>query len=237
MRRFASIFSFILLGAFAVGVGVVPFYVLANRDRNVLSINLESAKARAERAEAEKQRIADDANARVRDANAEVDRAQKLVAALKEEQMIASEAVPLSRPGSREIVSWTAVVSIPQHASLMVPKASSIESDDGDALRIMTAPASSDPYARGELWFEILPYDAIREQEFLAGIASSTPVAFIANDRLLAGAKGISVADGRPAYILIYRASGEKKRIVYLKDLDVLGKNGAMRVLGTLSFE
>jgi hypothetical protein len=236
MNRPASIFMFVLLGAFAVGVGVVPFYVLANKDRNTLSTDLASAKARADRAEVEKQQIAENANKRVKDANSEVARAQELVSSLKEEQLLIAQAEQLPQPGSKETRLWTAVVSIPQHVTLMVPKGSTVESDDGNALRIMISPALSDPYARGTRWLEVLPYDEVREQEFNAGVASSTNVTFIANDSLLTGIKGISTEDGRPAYVLSYRNGGEKKKLIILREIPAIGRNGAEKVLGTMEF-
>lgn len=238
MNRAAPVLLSVLLGAFSVGVAVVPFYVLANRDRNALSTNLESAKARAAAAESEKQQIADEANAKVDAANAEVEKAQTMIAAIKEEQSLRATAKKLVKPGSRELLAWTAVVSIPQHASILIPKTSSVETDDGNALRITTSPTSSDPYARGDLWFEILPYESLNEQQFLAGMASGTDVAYVINDdQLLIGKKGISYADGSTIYVLEFRGGGEKKSLVYLKEIPSLGRNGAERVLSTLAFE
>jgi uncharacterized phage infection (PIP) family protein YhgE len=236
MNRIASIFLFVLLGAGAVGIAVVPFYVLANKDRNTLASNLEMVKGRATQIEQEKQKIADEANSRVSEANAEVDRAQALIASLKEEQQLIESAKNLTKPGSKEILPWTSVVSIPQHASVLIPKTSAVESDDGDALRIMTIPTSTDPYARGELWFEILPYDSVKEGQFLAGVTSSTDAAFIVNNQLIAGKLGISADDGSPVYILTFRDMGEKKSLIFLKNIPSLGKNGAERLLSTLAF-
>jgi hypothetical protein len=236
MNRSSSVFLFVLLGAFAVGVAVVPFYVLANKDRHVLSTDLESAKAQAAKAESEKQRLADEANARVNDANAEVEKAQTLVASLKEEQQLMSTAVKLAKPGSKELLAWTAVVSVPQHVSVFVPKTAAIESDTGDALRFMTPPTSSDAYARGMIWFQVLPYDDVKEQELLAGVASSTDVAYVIDDQLVTGKKGISYADGSAVYVLAHRLEGEKRELIYLKNISALGKNGAERLLGTLAF-
>jgi hypothetical protein len=236
MNRITSILLFVLLGAGAVGVAVVPFYVLANKDRNALASNLEMVKGRATQIEQEKQKIADEANSRVSEANAEVERAQTLIAALKEEQRLIETAKNLIKPGSKETLPWTSVVSIPQHASVLIPKTSTVESDDGDALRIMTIPTSTDPYARGDLWFEILPYDAVKEGQFLAGVSSSTDVAFIVNNQLIAGKLGISPSSGLPIYVLTFRDVGEKKNLIFLKDIPSLGKNGAERMLSTLAF-
>ncbi len=236
MNRASSVFLFVLLGAFAVGIGVVPFYVLANKDRHVLATDLETAKAQAAQAEADKQKLADEANARVNDANAEVDKAQKLVTSLKEEQQLMSTAVTLPKTGSRELLAWTAVVSVPQHVSVFIPKTAAVESDTGDGLRVMTSPTSSDPYARGDIWFQVLPYDDVKEQEFLADVASSTDVAYVIDDQLVAGKKGISYADGRTVYVLARRSGGEKMELIYLKNIPALGKTGAEKLLGSLAF-
>ncbi len=237
MNRITSIFLFVLLGAGAVAAAIVPFYVMANKDRNVLATNLEMIKERAATIESEKQKLADEANTRVQEANDEVSKAQSKIDALKEDQRLIGISERLQNAGSRELLTWTPMVSMQQHVSVLVPKSSSVESDTGDLFSVMITPTSTDPYVHGETWLEVLPYNKIKEDQLLSSMTSSTEIAFTVNKQLLAGHAGVSVSDGSRIYVLTYRDLGEQKSLVFLKEIPALGKNGAQRFLATLAFD
>ena len=237
MNRITSIFLFVLLGAGAVAAAIVPFYVMANKDRNVLATNLEMIKERAATIESEKQKLADEANTRVQEANDEVSKAQSKIDALKEDQRLIGISERLQNAGSRELLTWTPMVSMQQHVSVLVPKSSSVESDTGDLFSVIITPTSTDPYIHGETWLEVLPYNKIKEDQLLSSMTSSTEIAFTINKQLLAGHTGVSVSDGSRIYVLTYRDLGEQKSLVFLKEIPALGKNGAQRFLATLAFD
>src|SRR5512133_2568664 len=98
MKRFTSVLIAVILGAFATGIGTIPFLVLANQDRHRLDHELQSSKSLAAETEAEKRRIAEEANKKVEEANKEVQKAQSVILEAQEDEHLLAASERLIAP-------------------------------------------------------------------------------------------------------------------------------------------
>lgn len=236
MKRITSVLIAVLLGACTTAVGVVPFLVLANQDRDQLSLELEQANERAERAETEKSRIAEEANVKVQEANREIQRAQVILESFEEDQRLMAEAKRLAKPPSHELYRWQPIVSLYQEVKLAIPPKSEIISDTKEALAIRTERASDATFVKDDRWLAITPYHANDEQELLGALTTSTEISYIVQGHLLTGKKGV-LENGQQTIVLKTRYAATSTHLIWMKDPGTLGrKEGFERLLGTLEF-
>jgi len=235
MKRITSVLIAVLLGAIATGIGIVPFLVLANVDRSRLTTELDQTRAWAEQAESEKETLAKEANAKVEEANIEIQRAQTLLEAIEEDRRLMANAKQLSRPSSRELNNWESYVSLYQEVKFSIPPKSTVNADTKNSLTVAREDGS------GELlgdtrWLAISPYDSTLEQEFFASFSTSTGVSYLINDHLLVGKKG-SLKNGSEVMMLNVRYAATSTHIIWIKDPGTLGGGDKFeRLLGTFEF-
>lgn len=236
MKRATPLILAILLGALAAGAGIGIFLKLANDDRHRLAAALEDARVTAEQAVKDKQAIANDANQKVEEANAEVAKAQRVVENIKEEQKLMLAAEKLTKPSSYLLRNWSHVVSLSQGIGLSLPPDTGIESDTSAALTAVMSGANAG-VTEDRRWLSITPYDANREQEMLASFATSTNISYVVDGVLLTGKTG-TMPGGVVTMVLRVRSSGVPTHLLWIKNPGTLGSgDGFKRLLSTLEFD
>lgn len=235
MKRITSVLIAVLLGAIATGIGVVPFLVLANQDRNQLSEDLRQTEARALQIEDEKQQIADEANKRVEEANEEIERAQTILEEVQEDQQLLATAPRLDSPSSWETYRWKTAISLFQEVSATIPPGSAVLEDTREAFTVTELVGNDAPDPRAS-WLTIMPFDELHEAELLTSLASSTETAVVVQDRLLKGKRG-TLRDGTESAVYRVRQSATTTHLIWIKDPGTLGRSdGIEKLLGTLEF-
>jgi hypothetical protein len=215
MKRLTSVLIAVILGAFATGIGTVPFLVLANADRNRLGNELHQTKAVAAATENEKKKIADEANKKVQAANEEVQKAQAIILETQEDERLLADSERLASPTIRERAKWNPVISLYQGISLSLPSGYTVTDDQPTRFAIsqeLRSATSSDESA-----IMIQPYDDQKEVEYLNSFASSTDISYVAGGRLLKGKQGI-LLDGSAAMALEVRYSAKTTHLIWMRD-------------------
>jgi hypothetical protein len=238
MKRITSVLVAVLLGALATGIGMGIFLKLANDDRGRLATDVSNAKADADRAEREKLLIADDANRKVEEANAQVSEAQRIIQAVQEERALMAKAKPLIKPATRDVRGWQTVVSLPQGLSLSLPPKTEIETNDEIALTAVKILTTSTADITNSRWLSISPYDERLETELLFSLSTSTDVSYLVNGHLLVGRVGKLPETQQNVAILHMQEAASSTHLLWMKDPGTLGTgNGIERLLGTLEFK
>lgn len=240
MKRAWSILLSVLLGAVVVGIGTGYFLHLANKDRQLLALEADQAKADAIRAQQEQQNAIEQANEKLKQASDEVNKAQGAIKALQLERTLLAQAKPLTPPNSRSIQDWPSAISTFQNISLRYPLGSTVKQDDE---QILALTASSTSAAASQVtdgpWFRVTPFDQMAKNQLLARFTSSTHVTYFVNGHLLDGQEGDLLTDGstlsQAAVLDLYQDSttsqlvwiqtppnqhaGKKSRIATLEDV------------------
>jgi hypothetical protein len=215
MRRAASILIGILLGALATGIGTGFFLKKANDDRERLAETVQKTVEQATTARTENSRAIEDANAKLNAANLEVAKAQALIKALQEEQQALATATVLLPPTAKTVRGWTDVLRLDLGISLKLPPILVAASSTSDGL-VATLVTGSQTDGRV---LSIMRYDAVREQEWLSVVASSTPISFVIDSHLVSGVKGVMRMQGTPLYVLRVRSQGTSTHLIWLREL------------------
>jgi hypothetical protein len=239
MKRITSVLMAVLLGALATGIGMGIFLKLANDDRGRLATDVSNAKADADRAEREKQLIADDANLKVNEANAQISEAQRIIQGVQEERALMAKAKPLTKPAGRDVRGWQTVVSLSQGLSLSLPPKTEIETNDEVALTsVKVVPSTSTADLANSRWLSITPYDERLETELRGTLTTSTDVSYLVNGNLLIGRIGKQPETQQNVAILHVQEAASSTHLIWMKDPGTLGTgNGIERLLGTMEFK
>ncbi|MBU1348794.1 hypothetical protein KJ781_01855 [Patescibacteria group bacterium] len=235
MRRATTVILCILLGALASGVGIGVFLKLANDDRARLVKQLEEAVQASNESRLENQAAIDEANHKLKEASTEVGKAQALVKALEEERDLLAIAEPLLPPSPSTLRSWSDVIAMDLGVSLKQPKGSDVQTNDKNALTLTMASTQTATDGR---WFSLTTYDERLEQELLLSLATSTPVAFTVNGRILTGKQGNLPNSPDQILILRIRKDGVITHLLWIRNPGTNRRDasGATDVLGTLRF-
>lgn len=212
MRRATTILIGILLGALAAGLGVGFFLKKANRDREELAAQVEATVREANEA---RQTAIADANRKLQAANAEVGKAQAIIKGLQEERELLLKAVPLAQPSGRSLKGWNDVVALDLGVAMKYPENSGVETNDEQALTLVKTSAGSSGDGR---WFSLIPYDGDLEQELLSSLATSTPLSYIVNGRILTGVKGSLADQSGTIFVLRVRYGGQTTHLMWIRD-------------------
>lgn len=216
MKRFTSILIAVILGAFATGVGTVPFLVLANQDRYRLDSELHKTKSMAAETEVEKQKIAEQANQKVKEANEEVKKAQAIISEAQEDERLLASSERLVAPATYERSKWNTAISLYQGISLLTPVNFSVTEDE--PLNFIISSESKKGYSTGTTpVIFIQPYDQNNKNQYLNKFASSTKIAYVAGGRLIKGEQGI-LLDGSAAMELEVRSSAKTTHLIWMRD-------------------
>lgn len=173
MSRPLSVIGYILLGALAAGIGTGFFLYKSNSDRASLVAASESARQRSEELAAASRKLADEANAKLDHASAEVRNAQELIKKYDEERVLLSKATPLSR--TKLSANWKEWINIPLGYTLRLP--------------VGTGNAGNERFFDFG-WMKIEPYDADREALLRSQSSSTSEVVYFVDGHLLVGTRG-----------------------------------------------
>lgn len=233
MRRATTILIGILLGALATGLGVGLVLKKANDDRERLAEQVEATVREANAARDENRKAIEDANAKLQASNVEVSKAQQLIKALEEERLLLALATPLADPSPKAVRGWNEAVAVELGVSLKQPQDSSVQTNDKQALTLVkTETADAD-----SRWFSLTPYEERLEQELLGSLATSTPVSYLVDGHILIGAKGTLPGRKEPIMVLRVRYGGQITHLIWVKDPSQPGEAASlMNVLASIRF-
>lgn len=216
MKRFTSVLIAVILGAFATGIGTIPFLVLANQDRNRLDSELHATKKFAEEKESEKQTIAEQANEKVKAANEEVQKAQAIIMEAQEDEHLLATSERLVPPSVHDRAKWNANVSLNQGISILTPNGYTVTQDEPHGFVIDKEIKTTISTGTTPVIF-IEPYDERKEIQRINSFASSTSINYVVGGRLLKGQEGV-LLDGSTAILFLVRASAKTTHIIWLRD-------------------
>lgn len=190
-----------------MGTGTGYFLHLANKDRQLLALEAEQAKATAIRTQQEQQSAIQEANEKLNRANEEVKKAQDVLKAVEQERALLEQATPLSEPPAKNIKDWQVVISTNQDISFKYPSDSVVINDNNLSLSI--AEKQADRPLDIQLpnpWLTVQPYSEQTEGLLKNKITSSTPSVYFLKGKILVGETGnIKDQAQEAAYYKIYK--------------------------------
>lgn len=219
MRKAWSILLSILLGALVVGIGTGYFLHLANKDRQLLALEAEQAKATAIRTQQEQQNAIHEANQKLAQANEEVKKAQDVLKSVEQERALLELATPLQETMAKNIKDWQMVISTNQDISFKYP-ADSIVTGDNDINLTIAEKTANQPFdlKSSGAWLRIQPYTEQAENALKAQITSSTPAVYFIKGKILAGETGYKTNQNQEAtYYKIYK-SGIATHLLWIEN-------------------
>jgi len=239
MRKAWSILLSILLGALVVGIGTGYFLHLANKDRQLLALEAQQAKATAIRTQQEQQNAIHEANEKLAKANEEVKKAQDVLKAVEQERALLGQATPLAEPPAKNIKDWQILISTNQDISFKYPSDSIVTEDDNKNLTIAEKKAGQP--LQSEPWLMVQPYSEQAEDRLKNQITSSTPAVYFIKGKILAGETGYKNGQSQEgAYYRIYK-DGVTTHLLWIEDYKY-GQGKQVKpllfedLLGTLDF-
>jgi hypothetical protein len=231
MRRSISVILWILVGACASGIGIGVFFVQANRDRARLIEEAERARREAEDAQAMTDRLAEEANAKVTAANAEVSKARELLKKYEEERALLANAKALTPPNGRLLRSWSEAFSIPLGVSVKLPPGTRALRWD-DVLAAGTWTTSST-----DQWLNVFFYRPNDETILRRSVPEAESVAYLVDGQLLVGVRG-ALADGSGTlYVLRTLAGATSTHLLWASTNDAVNETRLLETLATLQFK
>ena len=234
MKRGLAVLFAVLLGAIMTGIGVVPFLVMANQDRNRLHSELTEQQVQAQQLEEEKQRIADEANKRVEEANAEIERAQKILDEAEEDQRLIASADRLIYPSARETYRWSKTISVYQELEFLLPPKSQTISDNAAGISIGIQ--EDDAEESSAPWLRVLPYKDATKDFLSRSLSDTEPIAFVVDDTLLKGVVSTST-DADIAFLLEARRSSTSTHLIWISSNALIKTESAIKqFLATFDF-
>jgi hypothetical protein len=212
MKKIWSVLLSILLGAFVVGIGTGYFLYLANKDRQVLAEEANSAKLEAQQALLESQKTIEETNLKLAEANEQVANAEKALEALQNEQALLKNAEPLLKPSVSSLDGWLPVISTSMGISLLLPSVSNIDTNNEKLLAVSGDGENSAP------WLKILPYSDTFHDMYLSDISSSTPVAYFIDGKVVAGQIGKDKNNGSETCLLKIYTAGSSTQMIWMQN-------------------
>jgi len=212
MKKIWSVLLSVLLGAIVVGIGTGYFLFLANKDRQILAAEANTAKLQAKQALQESQKAIEEANTKLQEANVQVINAEKALEALRNEHALLEYAEPLLKPTGNSQEGWLSAISTAQGVSMMFPPGSIIKHNNENLLAIGSETTSS------STWLQVIPCSEIVFNDMLAEIASSTPIAYFIDGKLVAGRKGLEKNTDSETGLLKIFAKGLCTQIVRIQN-------------------
>lgn len=233
MKRSASVLVAVLLGALTTSIGVVPFLVLANQDRNRLTEELTEKQKQAQELEQEKKKIAEEANQKVEEANAEIQRAQIILDETKADQDLLTTAEKLSFPKPYQTYRWQKTISVYQELQFLTPQKNTVlfDAQNGFAMAEESTRSSANIP-----WLRISSFDKDLKDSFVKKIKDPQETAFIIDQKLIKGIKGVTQND-TIAYTLEARENATTTHLIWLEENSTLKKESDLVLfLSTFDF-
>ncbi|MDO8583834.1 MAG: hypothetical protein Q7R83_01505 [bacterium] len=224
MSKGLSIASWILVGALAAGIGTGYFLFQANADRTALHAQTAEAERAAQKAKAESDRLAKEANAKLSAAAAEVASAQATVGRLRLERELMAKATSIPIPAPSVLKSWTTAISIPLGISFRFPSPF-FATSTGREMTLNTQAMS---------WLSLQPYNTYKESAWLSQLKKPEPVTYAAGGQLFTGQKGL-MTDAGTVYVLHTLSNGSSSLLVWAKPENIVNEKRLFEILSTIS--
>lgn len=230
MRRSLSIFLWILVGALAAGGGVGYFLHVANQDRMQLVEQAQRAERQAQQQKAANAQLATEANTKLKDASAQIQRAKDELAAHQKHEVDLAAALPLPKPLPRTLRNWNQTFSIHLGLSLLVPPFSyATETDNG--LNFLRASAQGDMP-----WMTVIPYDADHEQQWSAAVTNTVPILYtFDHQHTLTGVRGMHQNTQATIYLLRLQNFSTSTHLFWIESHYPVDEQEILQTLSTLS--
>lgn len=229
MKRGLGIFLWILVGAVAAGLGVGLILQRAHADLQQTRDAQAKTASEVKLLRDANDKLARDANKKLADADAEVERAQQLLAALKTERALLMQATPLEGPSASTLARWKTTLSLPLGLSLAAPSWLSVTATADGLIGYENGDVSSTVLS-------ITRFDSTRQAKLTDAMRDPIDRLYRIEDHLLSGMRG-TLAD-TPGTVSVLR----DQSIATSTYLFVLSAESASRertlldVLGTLRF-
>lgn len=190
MKKAWSVLLSVLLGAIFVGLGTGYFLHLANQDRKILANEAQQARAEALKAQEDREKAVLETNSKLAQANQEIEKAQEALRLLGLERQLLTSAKPLPAPVPKLISGWNSVVSPSLGLSFKYPPESNAANDEKGINIVEKIEEGSLQQTSDGPWLSVTPFSEQEEQVLKFRLATSTPVAYLINGRVLTGVKG-----------------------------------------------
>ncbi|MFO0764843.1 MAG: hypothetical protein U0487_02235 [Patescibacteria group bacterium] len=206
MSRTLKVIGLIAIGAAATGISTGYFLFAANRDRLELSKKITAAEQHVRDLERQSESLADDAQDRIAQANAEVKKAQDLVVALQQEQTLFKQAVEL-KP-SKTTQTWKEILSLPLGFSIRIPP----NANEVQTTNIITSNVAD----RFDSWLQVERYaDGRIEAMKPENASSSSDYLANVNGSLLIGTRYV-MPDKNIQYVLRLQKNASSTHLIFL---------------------
>ncbi len=186
MSKPLSIFTWILVGALASGIGIGFFLHAANQDRSRLEKQAIEARAQAERATAESERVAKEANTKLAAAATEVAQAKERLSRIDEFRALTSKAVKIQAPSASTLKYWSTGISVPLGLSVRVPTGSASIATDKELILSLSPLADK----TDDQWLIVQAYNGAQEAALLTQLQNAQSAVFASGSYLFAGQRG-----------------------------------------------
>ncbi|MFZ2804073.1 MAG: hypothetical protein WA001_02515 [Patescibacteria group bacterium] len=237
MRRFTSVILSILLGGFAVALGMGFFLMKANTDRERLANVATQAQQAAQAATAERDQAVTEANQKLDTANAEVAKAENAITSLQQERDEIAGAQVLGIPSAHATRNWKEAIDLETQTSFKFPPTSAVASNDGTGLVIVQSPSGNSTTSTDARWLTVTPFDASQESQLENSFVTSTAVSYLVDGHLLVGKLGTTEGAQNNVFVLRVQKDGVPSGLIWLNDPTNDTDNAiAMNVLASLSF-
>lgn len=224
MSRTLKVIGLIAIGATATGIGTGYFLYAANRDRIDLVQKIALAEQHVRELERQSEIIADDAQDQIKQANAEVKKAQELVIALQQEQQLFKQATPLVT--SKSAQSWKEILSLPLGISVRIPPTTT----EDQTTTIITAKVND----RFDNWLQIEPYTTDRLNLMKPQNASTTTDYLAsAHDALFIGQR-YAMPDRSIQYVLRLQKNASSTHLIILNTQSGMNEKQLLDTLSTI---
>lgn len=227
MKPALTVFGYILIGAAAAGVGTGFFLIQANHDRAALVEQKQQAERQAEELLAASRRIADEANQKIEEASAEVEKTRERIKALEDEQAMIKEATPLTRAARTQY--WNEILHLSLGFSVRVPRTAVEFSHVTSSLVVGPKQAGAEP------WMETYAWSQEEESSLDARLQDPKAFFYLVSGRLVAGKKG-NLADGGKGYVLRVQSGGTPTLLIWAKEASGFGEREITDMISSLTF-
>ncbi len=183
-KRFAFL-GWITLGACASAAGFVGVLRDARYERQHLEQRVGLLEQTVAQHEDEKSRLADRANQQVEAATKELSAARTAVDRMKRDQLLLTQAMPLTRPSGKAYTTWVEAFSLPLGISLRLPPGTKTYADDRGLVAMRASQATS-----SLPWLSISPYTAEQARRLEDTLANPEPVSYLVAGNLVTGIRG-----------------------------------------------
>ena len=227
MKQSFAIFSYILIGAAAAGVGIGFFLFQANQDRAELVAQKIEAEKQAEELLAASNRIAEEANQKIEQASDEVNKTRERLKILEEEQAMIKKADILTRASRTQY--WEEILHLPLGFTVRIPRTSEEITNVTSTLVVGPRRNYEEP------WVELNEWSQDKEQELTARLKDPKELLYLVDGQLIVGQKGI-LDDGANAFVFRVQSGGASTLVIWVKEDSGFDDDDVIDMISSFTF-